>query len=267
MSAARDNGLREAFVTMWGDDGMECDVFSALPALQFFAELGYGPAEAADANLSVHLRGSADATAGAWIAASDLDLVPGGDPAAFDHANPAKWLLWHDPLLGFLDQHVAPEFPEHYARLAARCAEWSTGASEDHRLDFAGQVAAVLALKTRLHLALRPAYRAGDHATLRRLVGELVPALRREVVALRDLHETRWHEIYRAFGWEVVERRYAGLLARLDTLVRRVEAHLADPAARRIEELDCETHPVWPASDIYASTLSHHQAVTPSRIL
>ena len=42
MTSARAHGLREAFVTMWGDDGMECDVFSALPALQYFAELGYG---------------------------------------------------------------------------------------------------------------------------------------------------------------------------------------------------------------------------------
>ncbi len=265
MTAARENGLKEAFVTMWGDDGMECDVFSALAGIQFFAELGYGAAEAADDNLAAHFLGSSDASASAWIAASELDLVPGQGDAAFVHANPAKWLLWHDPLLGFLDPLVPASFSGHYARIASRCAEWTTDATEDARLDLVGQVATVLALKTDLHHRLRPAYLAADHATLHRLLDDTVPAIHREVSSLRALHEKRWHAIYRPFGWEVVERRYAGLLSRLDTLARKLRSHLADPALR-IEELDCPTHPVWPADSLYSVTLSHHQAATPSRI-
>lgn len=265
MSAARDNGLKEAFVTMWGDDGMECDVFSALPGLQFFAELGYGTAEAADKNLAVHLRGSSAASASAWIAASDLDLVPDQGEACFDHANPSKWILWHDPLLGFFDQHIPASFAKHYAHLAARCAEWTTSDTEDTRLDFVGQVAAVLALKAALHHTLRPAYRSRDTNELRALLNDNIPALRREVAALRDLHETRWHEIYRPFGWEVVERRYAGLLSRLDTLERKLRRHLDHPDTV-IEELACESQPVWPGGSLFSVTLSHHQAATPSRI-
>ncbi|AHF92246.1 glycoside hydrolase [Opitutaceae bacterium TAV5] len=265
MEAARGNGLREAFVTMWGDDGMEGDAFSALPAIQYFAELGYGNPAEADQNLPVHFNGSSDADADVWIAAGELDLVPGENPAAFYHANPAKWLLWHDPLLGFLDRHVRPSFPEHFERIAARCAEWSDAGSGNALLDYPGQVAAVLALKCRLHLALRPAYRAGDHPLLRRLLQNDLPALRREVVALRQLHEARWHAIYRPFGWEVLERRYAGLLSRLETLGRRLRSHLADPACR-IEELECESVPVWPAGALFRTTLTHHQAATPSRI-
>jgi len=265
MTSARSHGLREAFVTMWGDDGMECDVFSALPALQFFAELGYGDADDADANLAVHLRGSCAATAASWIAASDLDLVPEQGDTEFDHANPAKWLLWHDPLLGFFDRHISASFPDHYARLAERSAEWSRHGTEDKRLDFVGRVAAVLAPKTALHLALRPAYRAGDRETLRRIADLTIPEVRAAVVTLLAAHETRWHEIYRPFGWEVIERRYAGLLSRLDTLTRKLVAHLST-AATPIPELALETHPVWPEKHLFATTLTHQQAVSPSRI-
>lgn len=265
MTAARKHGLKEAFVTMWGDDGMECDIFSALPGIQFFAELGYGDADAADENLPTHLLGSSDATASSWIAASDLDLVPrAGDPE-FDHANPAKWMLWHDPLLSFLDRQIHPDAPRHYERLAARCTGWASEKPADIRLDFAGRLASVLALKTALHLALRPAYRTGDRATLRELLDNTLPALVRETSALRELHEKRWHELYRPFGWEVVERRYAGLLSRLDTLARKLHGHLATPSWR-IEELDCESHQVWAPEAIFSTTLSHHQAATPSRI-
>ena len=31
MKACKAKGLREAFVTLWGDDGNECDIYSALP--------------------------------------------------------------------------------------------------------------------------------------------------------------------------------------------------------------------------------------------
>ena len=44
MRACREEKLRQVFMTMWGDDGMECDVFSALPGLQLFAEHGYADA-------------------------------------------------------------------------------------------------------------------------------------------------------------------------------------------------------------------------------
>ena len=33
MRACKAQNVREVFVTLWGDDGMECDVFSALPGI------------------------------------------------------------------------------------------------------------------------------------------------------------------------------------------------------------------------------------------
>ncbi len=68
MRACKEEKLREVFMTMWGDDGMECDVFSALPGLQLFAEHGY--ADAVDpALLRANFRGSCDAVLDDWIQA------------------------------------------------------------------------------------------------------------------------------------------------------------------------------------------------------
>lgn len=33
--------IRNSFITIWGDEGNECDTFSALPALLYYAQLGY----------------------------------------------------------------------------------------------------------------------------------------------------------------------------------------------------------------------------------
>ena len=68
MRACKEEKLREVFMTMWGDDGMECDVFSALPGLQLFAEHGY--ADAVDpALLRANFRGSCDAVLDDWVKA------------------------------------------------------------------------------------------------------------------------------------------------------------------------------------------------------
>lgn len=45
---------------------------------------------------------------------------------------------------------------------------------------------------------------------------------------------------YKPFGWEVLDRRYGSILARLDSLRHLLEAHIADPKSR-IEEFDYDT--------------------------
>lgn len=264
MSAARENGLKEAFVTIWGDDGMEVDLLSALPGIQFFAEMAYGKPAEADANLAPHLRGSSEINAQAWIEASTLDLPPMDDPEQFYHANPSKWLLWHDPLLNFLDCHVPASFAPHYAALCERLSHAAQQGGTNARLAFPARIAEALALKCELHHALRPAYRARDTARLTHLLEQTIPQLRTTLAALHREHEALWNELYRVFGWEALERRYVGLLARLDSLARKLSAHLEDDTA--IAELDCQTAPLWADEAFFNTTLRHHQVASASCI-
>lgn len=37
----KEDGVQNTFITTWGDDGNECDIFSALPALLYYAQHGY----------------------------------------------------------------------------------------------------------------------------------------------------------------------------------------------------------------------------------
>src|SRR5262249_31375219 len=41
MKAAKRKGVRENIACLWGDDGMECDLLSALPGLQHYADHAY----------------------------------------------------------------------------------------------------------------------------------------------------------------------------------------------------------------------------------
>lgn len=262
ISAAQQKGLDEVLVTFWGDDGMECDIFSALPAIQYFADLAYGNNHSADDSLSANFLGSVGGTASEWIAASELDLVPSANSPTHE-ANVSKWILWHDPLLGHYECQIQPEFLEHYQDVAARLENKTPETHEDARLLFIRQLAIVLALKTELHLKLRPTYKGNDREALQFIHEDLLRDLRGAVCDLRSQHEVRWHEHFRCFGWEVIEKRYAALISRLDTLAKKLSLYLSDQA-NVIPELECQPQQVWPMQDTQSVTLLHRQASTPS---
>ena len=278
MRACKRKGLREAFVTMWGDDGMECDVFSALPGIQFFAEHGYTEAETVDPELlRANFRGvcGPGAELDDWVRASAVDAPPGVDDPATSRANPSKWLLWQDPLLAVMDPLVEGQpLREHYEQLAAELAEAADraaaaegygGRSLGRRLIFPARLAQVLAIKSELRRRLAAAYRQGDRAALRRMAAVELPALRAAVERLWRTHRAMWMETYEPFGWEVIERRYGGLMARLATVSETLEAYL-DGRVPRIPELEADLLPPVEVAPGTLPEVTYAHVATPSAI-
>lgn len=260
LASARKNKLREVFATAWGDDGTECDADSILPALQVFAEECY---TGSSKDQEIHLRGSCDIENAAWQAASDLEAWPDyGDPVRIN-GNSAKWLLWHDPLLNFLDRHIPANIVAHYQGLASQLRAMNT--EEDPRLLLATRFAEVLELKADLHLSLRLAYQAKDTARIGQLC-ESLPRLRSAVRGLWRTHRDRWHACFKPFGWEVIELRYGGLLARLESLETRLEQWLQAPSSA-IEELDANSELIYPDHGLSEQTLTYRRAASPSWLM
>ena len=226
MDACREKGLREAFMTIWGDGGMECDLFSALPGLQYFAEHAY--AGVIDpVRLRANFRGSCDADFDDWVRASDLDAVPCQKELQGTPKNISNWLLWQDPLLAIMDPHIEGSgLRIHYGKLAADLAAASRKGPSAARLRFPAQLAAALELKVCLRRDMAAACAAGDRARLRRFVTEDLPLLRKRVLSLWKSHREMWMNTYKPFGWEVIDRRYGGLLARLETVSERLKDFL-----------------------------------------
>lgn len=235
MNAARDRGIAEVAVTLWGDDGAECDVYSALPGLQVFADNAY-QSHPDTADTEANFLGSAGGTFAEWVAAADLDVLPGYPGAESWRANPSKWLLWHDPVLGFLDADIPAGLAEHYTSLARRLTDAARSEGDD-RLVFPAKLATALALKVELHTTVKDHYRAGDADAIRDILDLLLPELDAAVRALWATHRRMWRADNKPFGFDVIERRYGGLLARLDALTDLLTDWLAH-RTDRIEEFD-----------------------------
>ncbi|MBI4283841.1 MAG: beta-N-acetylhexosaminidase, partial [Chloroflexi bacterium] len=227
MAASRDKKVREAFICAWGDNGMENDIFSILPAVQFFAESAFS--DRVDRKvLTDNFRGSCQTDISAYELASEIDLLKYLKKPEGAVANPSKWLLWDDPLIGLCEpQQDGLSFRKHYAELSGDLRKAAAKNPSMNRLVFPAQIATVLAIKCDCRKNLVAAYKARNKKELRRLLKKEVRPLLKEVKKLWLTHRKLWLDTYKPFGLEVIEIRYGGLILRLQELIMRLEQYLA----------------------------------------
>ncbi len=265
LNACKRKQLRQVFFTMWGDDGMECDLFSALPGLQYCAEHAYAE-EVNPALLRDNFRGSCDADFDLWLKACELDTIPGASDAQKSWANVSKWLLWQDPLLGFLDPQVddLAGLSAHYAALAETLLRGAASTGGDRRLLFPASLAKTLAAKCVLRRHVWDAYRAGNRQRLRELLASEFPLIQQATDELWRQHRQLWLNLYKPFGLEVLEKRYGALRTRLESFVMRLQDYL-DGRVSALPELETKLEKIY-SEDYRQLSMSYQRATTPSVI-
>jgi len=265
MSACQAEGVKEAFMTMWGDDGAEVDYLSALPGIQLFCEQVF----AGKADLARAARRFEAISQGSpfqdWVRASDIDMVPQISEPEKSYANTSCALLWQDPALAIMDPHTwRPNLKKHYTDLARDLERAVRKGPLAVRLRYPLLVARAIAARIDLRRDLCAALKRKDKARIRRLVGE-VRSARRAIQALWRGHRAMWMTTYKPFGWETIEHRYGGLLARFDTVIDRLNDYLAG-RIDSVPELTADLHDPWVGIKPEYSCVNHGRMKTPSYI-
>ncbi|MDQ8738997.1 beta-N-acetylhexosaminidase [Paenibacillus sp. LHD-38] len=243
--ACKKEGVREVLATAWGDNGQETNHLVMLPGLQLFAEHGYS--DEVDDNT---LRRRFEACTGLdlfdeLVGLKAMDEVPGVEPGNHYMANPSKYLLWQDVMLGLFDKHVEGEgesrLPQHYESMAKQWRECRLKSPTpfDHIFCVYEQLSKTLAVKATIGLEIARLYREERREELSEMALTVLPALHRQVDELRIAHRTLWMSTYKPFGWEVLDIRYGGLMARISSAEQRILDY-AEGRESRLEELECE---------------------------
>ncbi len=248
LQACRKTRLREVFLTMWGDDGAEHNLFSALPGVQFFAEHVYaGRPDPDRMRASFHAICRADFDA--FVLAAELDSPRHlrRRTSSLSAANLSKALLWQDPLLAMIDPQISDpqRLARHYRELAAKLARAARAGGQNAQLRHPALLARALAVKVMLRRNLAAAYQSDNRAAMKKIAAVELPELRRTVRQLWRAHRAYWLACCKPHGWETVERRYGGLIARLESLAERLDDYISrrTPA---IPELAEKLEPIWP---------------------
>ncbi|MEI6519251.1 MAG: beta-N-acetylhexosaminidase [bacterium] len=243
MTACKSKGVKDYFITLWGDDGMECDVFSALPALQLVAEHAYADKVCSKA-LASNFLGACDGDIEAFFTASKIDYLADRHDGTKGPDNMCKWLLWQDPLLSITDPNIDTDLRSYYTNIAEKLEMAMAEPGLNQRLLFPAAIARALSLKVNLRHDLHNAYIAGDKATLRTLLNTDVADTCVAIDKLWRIHRDVWMNTYTPFGWEVIELRYGGIRTRLTTMKERLEDYLCGKLDS-IPELEVELLKIW----------------------
>lgn len=238
LTACKKEGVSEVFTTIWGDDCTESSIYSTLLGLQLYAEHGYSR-EVDLKKVKDRFKYCTDANFDDFMDIKYIDEIPGTASGNPEGANPSKYLMWQDILLGQFDRNIRGlDIAGHYKNTALLMKESSVRNSKwSFLFDFLEKVCNVLSIKSDIGNRIIDAYKSGNREFLWLLSDVELPELAVRVADLRRLHRRLWMETNKPAGWEVLDLRYGAVLMRIDTAAARIAEYL-DGRIKIIEELE-----------------------------
>lgn len=234
------NGIREAFFTLWGDNGGECAYEAVLPALMHAVAFAEGMTKEEMKEQFYAITGED------FDAFCEMDLpnyvfgenVPVESPY-FQHSacNYAKTHLYDDPFFGTMSVALKAEDVSIFRNYAARLHKNAEN-SRNYAMLYRTQACLCDVLEKKLLLAkkTRALYEKGDREGLRTLAQTDYNAC----IKLIDIfyHEFRcqWYAVNKTYGFEVQDARLGGLVRRLESCRDRILDYV-DGKIEYIEEL------------------------------
>lgn len=249
IASCKRNGVRDTFLTVWGDDNTENNIFSLYLGFQYLAEHCYRDGVTED-SVRRRFKTCCNGDLDDFRAMACLDEIPGvSRPGNPRRENPSKWLLWQHPMYGLFDKNIEGlALNSYYERLAGRFHE-ALPRNPDYAsvFDMAEALCGVLAIKAELGNRLRGAYLVRDAAALDALANKDIPELLSRLRRLHGLHRTYWFSTNKPEGFDITELRYGTQFMWLDTARLRVNQYLRGEISA-LPELEKERIP-YPVSD------------------
>lgn len=222
-------GVKEVFATAWGDNGAECNLLSALYGLQVWAEMGYHDALYDEQHTKERFAVCVGADAQAFLDIAKLDTVRGAVPSPnVESKDPCKYILYQDPMFE-LFQTDSEDFilSPYYAKMAV-LMEKHRDQNPDFNIlfDFYAKLSVVMEKKCLWHENATRCVREKDWVTAQMLCGQ-IPEIIARYRSLLASWETLWFATSKPYGFDVIEQRLGGVIARFETAA----IHMAQFAA------------------------------------
>jgi len=231
IDACREHGIKNVFMTLWGDNGGECSHFAEFPGLYKIIEYAKGNTDEEESKKKFKRIFGLD-----YEDFLKID-VPNQVADVKKIVNPSKYMLFSDPFAGFLDctvkKGVGKKYEEHEKTL-------SDIAAKTRRFGYIfkaeAKLCSALAVKYELGVKTREAYRAGDKETLRKLLKDYSLAVKK-IKEFYKAFSYMWHKDFKPNGFEVQDMRIGGLILRLEACKKRLAEYINGKLAK-IEELE-----------------------------
>ena len=266
LTACKKQQITTVYATLWGDDGAETPLDTALYGLQLFAEHQFSK-EVTEELIAQRFQELQQEAAESFLLLDKFDQTPGVAPENPDGSAVSKLILYQDVLLGLYDQTLAAfDLTAHYQQLTDELASCVTSERTAALLAHYQLLAEILAVKTTIGQRLQAAYLQQDKVLAGEIKHEL-EQLREQIERLRCSHRTLWFANNKAFGWEILDIRYGGILSRLDTAHWRITQWLtADQPITELKETRLPFDGPYPMPEGIIGRNLYHGIISPSKL-
>ena len=236
LASCRKNGITDVFACLWGDDGTESSLYTALLGFQLYAEYNYS-GDVSDA----HLRKMFKICTG-----YDMDVFLLLDVDNFDPVETqgilaltvSKQLLVQDILQGLMDKSFENlHFRDHFKQVYENLLNAPNQGDLEYLFDYMRKYAKAVYKKSDLGIRLTKAYKENDREALAALVEEIADA-KAALLEFVDALAGVWYRNNKPFGFDRLDLRLGGVAARMDRAVSRVNQYLNGdtPIIEELEE-------------------------------
>lgn len=256
LSVMKQLQVKNWFCTFWQDNGAETPIETGLLPMTHFAELAYH-SQITKEQLNCRFKQLFGSDALYLPLLDEFDNHSKDDPLNTRSGNPSKWALYQDPLLGIFDKQLYQKsLTEVYTRLAVQFAEASEQNGRFGLLyKYYSTLAELLSIKTELGMKLYCAYQKNDIKTLESLSSHDLTLCVSLTEKLRLFRQELWMDSCKPQGYESIDIRLGGLLARLSSAKQRISRYV-NGQLDSLEELEEDRLAFDPAqSEFFCSNL------------
>lgn len=239
---AINKGIKEAWITLWGDDGSECAHFATLPTLQVYAEACWS-GDTSDEKAEERMKTCTGASYKDFLEMEQPNNVPLRENYKKEISNPHKYMLYQDILCGKYDCHIPEGTSEHFAKMTKYMKE--LGKKNKGYKEFfntLSSLCSVLEIKSTLGVDLKKAYDAKDIDTLKKYAEKVIPQLLKRYDDYYQDIRVQWDNYNKPFGFDVQDIRIGSLIQRAKT-VRNILLDYVNGKTDTIPELEVERIP------------------------
>lgn len=229
-------------VTMWGDNGATCSIYSSLPTLVLYAESCWGN-DSTDDELEIRMIECTGASYKAFLELERVQDLPTRTNYGTAAVNSARYMLFQDPMLGLYDYNVPDGCNARFAEVRDMLADKRACVGKyDYVFDSIIAMADFLSVKAEIGKILKAAYDAKDNAKLAQIRDELLPACVEKATEFKNCLRTQWYRENKRFGYEIQSIRIGGLIERLNESIYLIDLYLNGKISS-LEELEADRLP------------------------
>ena len=219
--SAIKNKIKNAFITMWGDDGAECSKVAMIPSLFAIAEFARGN-EDMD-SIKAKFKRQIGIDFDDFMLLDAPNDINGTSVEYKSPVNPSKYMLFSDYFNGFLDVTVIGGEGEKYRELAKKLyAVAKKTRKYGYLFKTAAKLCDALTVKFELGYKTRAAYKSGDKEELRRLAENDYKEAEKLIRAYASTFEEQWFYENKPCGFDVQDIRLGAIIQRTIACRRRI---------------------------------------------